>query len=212
MRGLWKPFALYAGGAALVLAGLGLTGLGVPWPLSAVAWLAMMPFVAVVAGLGPYRAGRFVRGLRDAGELVEIESDAFDGWGDRRIAVRGVSGTWLVVGVGGKAARVEVQGPGDDAPWRVSGNERRAAADAVARVAVGGRAEPPPFLATPRRLVLYVVVFYFAFAFIGFVLGGVKGAAWTGAVTLPLFAWLAWKVLSRGKVVAQYATGRVGDP
>ena len=209
MRGLWRPLLAY-GSIPVVMAAFFAWRDGTAWSVLVALPLAVAPLVVLVSVLGPVHAGRFLRGLRDAGEVVEVERDEVDWVGERTLVVRGATGRWRIVGVGGKAPHVRVLGPGDAFPWRVEGNERRAAREAVDRAAVGARAEPPPKIVTPRRLAVYTAVLYGLVVALGFVFGGPRGAAWTAAVAAPFFAWLGWRIVRRrGKPMLQHASGRI---
>ena len=113
MNGLWRPFALYGGAifSPWAYAYIKTKSLGAPGSL-AFGFLFLCVIVAMVVGTRAYGVARFLAGMRDGGQPMEI-LDSEIGWmGGRTVRARTPQGEWRIEFGGGKGSSLEILAPG----------------------------------------------------------------------------------------------------
>ena len=130
--GWWRPLVLYGGVGLAVMAARGLHDLRIVL----IAFVAVAPMVGVILARNMLPAARFLKGLRDAGQGVEVVRDELTWWGERKMRVRTSAGEWRIECWAANSIHLRVRGPAMPRIREVKGNARKAGRAAAPEGAV----------------------------------------------------------------------------
>jgi len=143
---LWRPLVLYGGMGLFIVATLWVAGAGsLPHSWGLIVFIpgttGILGAVVVLRAFVPLR--RFLQGMRDVGEAVEILEEGAGWFGGYTAHVRTAQGLWELHSWAGESTHLEVRVPGAKRPRLVVSNPREAGKKAASAQVRAGPSKGP---------------------------------------------------------------------